>query len=319
MGSASSTGTAKGSALGGGARVRAVAVVNPVAGRGRAVRAWPKVRERLRAAGWSVEEVRSEAPGHAVELASRAASSGADLVLAVGGDGTANEVANGLARCGALDTVALGLVPLGTANDFAACLGIPVDVERAVEVLTAGHRRRVDLGRVNERWFVNVAGVGFDAEVARWVNGRPKWVGGTTMYVAGIFRTLARYRPTEIRVRLDGVAWDARAFLVAVGNSPAYAGGVRMCPGARPDDGELEVVRIGDVGKLEVFWILPRLYRGDHLRHPKVARAAARDVVVDAAVPLAVHADGEPVGTTPAHFRVQPRTLQVVVPPGTGA
>lgn len=294
-------------------------MVNPVAGRGRAARTWPRVADRLRAAGWSLEEVRSEAPGHAVELAARAARSGAALVLAAGGDGTANEVANGLARCGALGSVALGLVPLGTANDFAACLGVPLDVDRAVELLLAGRRRRVDAGQVNDRWFLNVAGVGFDAEVARWVNGRRKWVRGTSMYVAGIFRTLAHYRPAQMRVRLDGVPWDAKAFLVAVGNAPAYAGGVRMCPGARPDDGELEVVRIGDVRKVEVLWLLPRLYRGRHLHHPKVARAAAREVDVDAEVPLAVHADGEPAGTTPARFRVQAGALQVVAPePGTG-
>jgi len=294
--------------------VRTVAVVNPVAGRGRAVRAWPRLRDRLVSAGWRVEEVRSEAPGHAVELAAQGARSGADVVLAVGGDGTANEVSNGLARCGALGSVALGVVPLGTANDFAACLGMPLDAGRAVEVLLSGRRRRVDLGRVNNRWFVNVAGVGFDAEVARWVNLRRRWVRGTTMYVAGIFRTLVRYRPTEVDVWLDGVPWSARAFLVAVGNAPAYAGGVRMCPDARPDDGELEVVRIGDIRKLEAFRMLLLLYRGAHLGHPKVARAAAREVVVDASIPLAVHADGEPVGTTPARFRVQPGALEVLAP-----
>lgn len=315
MGSGSSTATVEATyVLGGGAPVKAVAVVNPVAGRGRAARRWPQVRERLVAAGWSVDELWSEAPGHAVELAAEAARSGVDVVLAVGGDGTANEASNGLARSGALGSLSLGLVPLGTANDFAACLGIPLDVEGAVKVLASGRRRRVDLGQVNDRWFVNVAGVGFDAEVARWVNRRSKLVRGTAMYVAGIFRTLLRYQPTEVEVRLDGVPWNARAFLVAVGNSPAYAGGVRMCPDARPDDGELEVVRIGDVRKLEVFRILPLLYAGRHLSHPKVARAAAREVVVEARIPLAVHADGEPAGTTPARFRVQPGALWVLAP-----
>ncbi len=289
-------------------------MVNPVAGRGRALRRWPGVRASLVDAGWSVEEVRSEAPGQAVRLAAELARSGAQVVLAVGGDGTANEVANGLAQAGALEAVTLGVVPLGTANDFATCLGIPSDLRTATQVLVRGQRRRVDLGRANDRWFVNVAGVGFDAEVARWVNQRSKVVRGTAMYVLGIFRTLLRYRPTEVDVFLDGVPWNARAFLVAVGNSPAYAGGVRMCPDARPDDGQLEVVRIGDIHKLEVFRILPLLYAGRHLSHPKVARAAAREVVVDSRSPLAVHVDGEPVGTTPVRFRVQPRALQVLCP-----
>ncbi len=297
-----------------GVPLRALAVVNPVAGRGRTVRGWPRVRTRLAEAGWELEEVRSQSPGHAAELVQDLARTGFDVVLAVGGDGTANEVANGLARAGALEHVQLGLVPLGTANDFAACLGIPQDLEAAAGVLLRARPRRVDLGRVNDRWFVNVAGVGFDAEVARWVNQRSKVVRGTAMYVAGIFRTLARYQPAELEVWLDGVPWNARAFLVAVGNSPAYAGGVRMCPDARPDDGQLEVVRIGDIRKVEVFWILPLLYAGRHLTHPKVARAAAQEVVVDARRPLAVHGDGEPVGTTPARFRVQPQALRVLAP-----
>lgn len=295
-------------------RVKAAAVVNPVAGRGRTLRLWPRVRANLVAAGWSVEEVRSEGPGHAVHLAAQVERSGVQVVLAVGGDGTTHEVSNGLAKENALQAVSLGVVPLGTANDFATSLGIPRDVEGATQVLLRGRVRPVDLGRVNDRWFVNMAGVGFDAEVARWVNQRTKVLRGTAMYVLGIFRTLLRYRPTDVEVLLDGVPWNARAFVVAVGNSPAYAGGVRMCPNARLDDGELEVVRIGDIHKLEVLRILPLLYAGRHLTHSKVARAAAREVVVGSGTPLAVHADGEPVGTTPVYFRVRPQALQVLSP-----
>lgn len=294
--------------------MRAGAVVNPVAGRGRTLRGWPVVRARLVEAGWQLEEWRSEGPGHAVDLAARAAERGAEAVLAVGGDGTANEVTNGLWRAGALGRVALGLVALGTANDFATCLGVRRGPGGAAEALLSGRRRRVDVGEVNGRLFVNVAGVGFDAEVARWVNERTKLVRGTLMYVAGIFRTLVAYRPQEVEVRTDRERWRARVFLVAVGNTPAYAGGVRMCPSALPDDGALEVVRIGDLRKVEVLWVLPLLYAGRHLAHPKVARTSCRELAVEADPPLPVHADGEPVGPTPAHFRLHPQVLDVLVP-----
>lgn len=261
--------------------MRAGAVVNPVAGRGRTLRGWPVVRARLVEAGWQLEEWRSERPGHAVDLAARLAERGCEAVLAVGGDGTANEVTNGLWRAGALGRVALGLVALGTANDFATCLGVARGPGGAADALLSGRRRRVDVGEVNGRCFVNVAGVGFDAEV---------------------------------EVRTDRERWRARVFLVAVGNTPAYAGGVRMCPFALPDDGALEVVRIGDIRKVEVLWVLPLLYAGRHLAHPKVARASCRELVVESDPPLSVHADGEPVGRTPAHFRLHPQALDVLVP-----
>ncbi len=293
--------------------MKAGAVVNPVAGRGKTLRGWPAVRARLEEAGWRLEEWRSEWPGHAVDLAARMAREHYDVVLAVGGDGTTNEVVNGLWQAGALGRVALGLVALGTANDFAACVGVARGVPGAVKALLSGQRRRVDVGEVNGRCFVNIAGVGFDAEVARWVNGQKKLVGGTGMYVAGILRTLVAYRPQEVEVRTDRERWRARVFLVAVGNGPAYAGGVRMCPHARPDDGALEVVRIGDIRKVEALWVLPLLYVGRHLGYPKVARTSCGELVVEADPPLAVHADGEPAGQTPAHFRLHPQALEVLV------
>ncbi|MDR5682859.1 MAG: diacylglycerol kinase family lipid kinase [Armatimonadota bacterium] len=291
---------------------RATAIINPVAGRGRTLRWWPAVRERLHQAGWAVAEHVSERPGHATDLAA-AARNRCDVVVAVGGDGTANEVVNGLLEDGAAP-VPVGVVPMGTANDFATCLGIPAKVEEATRTLLAGQRRRIDLGRVGDRYFINVAGVGFDATVAEWVNSRWKLFGGTVMYVVGIFRTLAVFNPVWMRLELDGAPLEGRVFMAAVGNNAAYGGGLRICPHARPDDGWLDVVTIGDIHKTEVFALLPRIYSGGHLTHPKVATARARSVTVTTDPPQPVHADGEPIGRTPATFSLQAAAIEVLTP-----
>jgi YegS/Rv2252/BmrU family lipid kinase len=269
------------------------------------------VREGLRGAGWVVDEHLSEGPGHAIDLAA-ATHEGCGIALAVGGDGTANEVVNGLVASGAAD-IPLGIVPLGTANDFARCLGIPGKPEAATRALLAGHRRRIDLGRVSGRYFINVAGVGFDASVAHWVNRRWKHFG---MYVVGVFRTLAVFDPVWMRLELDGTVREGRLFLAAIGNTSAYGGGLRICPHAEPDDGWLDVVTIGDVRKYEVFSLLPRLYSGAHLRHRKVATARVRALSVTADPPQPVHVDGEPVGHTPVAFSLEPGAIEVVTPPG---
>jgi YegS/Rv2252/BmrU family lipid kinase len=293
--------------------MRATAIINPVAGRGRTLRWWPAVRDRLRGARWIIEERVSERPGHAIDLVT-SIHDGCDVVMAVGGDGTANEVVNGMVANGAAG-VPLGVVPLGTANDFARCLGIPRKLEEATQMLLTGHRRRIDLGRVGDRYFINVAGVGFDATVAEWVNSRWKIFGGTVMYVAGIFRTLAVFDPVWMRLDLDGTSREGRVFMAALGNNAAYAGGFRMCPHAEPDDGWLEVVTIGDIGKIDALRLLPRIYSGGHLGHPKVATARARRVTVTTDRPQPVHVDGEPIGHTPVTISLEAAAIDVLTPP----
>jgi len=292
--------------------VRVLAVINPVAGRGRALRLWPRLRPHFVRAGWSVSEALSEAPGHAIELVAQAQDY--DGFLAVGGDGTSHEVANGILRAPDAGMRFLAVVPLGTANDFAAGIGLPLHPEEAVRALITGRTRRIDVGRVRDRFFLAIAGCGFDAEVARRVNAWPKLFGGKVTYVAGIFHKLAMFRPVRAEITADGRVWVQPLFMLAAGNLPAYAGGLRMCPDARPTDGLLDVVLVRDVARWEVVLLLPRLLDGSHVRHPKVAVVRAKEVSVRAHVPLAVHADGEFLGLTPVQFTCHPQALDVLVP-----
>ncbi|MBE3590961.1 MAG: diacylglycerol kinase family lipid kinase [Firmicutes bacterium] len=287
---------------------RALIVVNPKAAAGRALRLWRAVEPEVQAA-FACEVRLTERPRHATELARAAVQAGVRTVVAVGGDGTVHEVVNGLAQTDAV----LGILPFGTGNDFARALGIPLHAGGAVAVLRGGAPRVVDLGRVHGHFYVQVAGTGFDAVVAKRVNESGRAGKGALPYVLSILSTLFTYRNADLRLaaerRLQG-----RALLLAVGNTSFYAGGMKVCPGADPADGRLDWCWVGDLSKLETLSALPRVFGGSHVRLPKVATGRAPAVEVEGPADLPVHADGEYVGTLPARFECVPRALRVIAP-----
>jgi diacylglycerol kinase (ATP) len=289
--------------------MRVCAVVNPTSSGGRARRQWQQIRPILAEAGWQIEDTVSERPGHAEALA---AATQAQTVLAVGGDGTAHEVANGIltARRG----TTLAVLPVGTGNDFARAMGLPRDPFAAAAALVRAKARVIDVGEVNGRYFLTVSGAGFDGEVARRVNAWPKVFGGVAMYALGIITTLATYRPVEVTITFDGSETHERLFLLAVGNTAWNAGGMWLVPAARPDDGVLHAVIAGPLTRLETLRVLPKVFTGGHLGHPKVRQIQAREIRITGAIPLAVQADGESVGTLPAAYRVHPNALTVLAP-----
>jgi len=289
--------------------MRVHAIVNPTAGGGRGARIWPRVRPILREAGWDVTESTSERRGHATELAN---SSRADIVLAVGGDGTANEVVNGLLA--SRRRPAFGVIPVGTGSDFAHALGVPRDPIAAAGALVMARPRPVDVGKVNGRYFLTIAGAGFDGEVAQQVNTWPKILSGTAMYVLGILKVLATYRPVDVEITLDGALLRERLFLIAVGNTAWNAGGMWTVPAARPDDGIFDVVIAGPLTRLETLAVLPKVYSGKHIGHPKVRQARAYEVHVSGVTPLAIQADGESIGRLPATFTSHRAALTVYAP-----
>ncbi len=293
---------------------RLFAIINPIARKGRARRAWPAVQQILQHGGVEVHEAVSQRRLHAWELAAQAALDGYDTIISVGGDGTNHEVINGLLRAQAPQLPALGFIPAGTANDLARCLRIPFDTAAAARLVLNGHRRRVDVGQVNDRFYATISGVGFDAEVAQLVNHWPRYVGGTVLYIAGIVTMLMAYRPVESLINIDGRAQTVKMFLLAAANTNWYGGGMLMAPHARIDDGQLAVVWAEDLGRVETLAVLPKLFSGTHLLHPKVFHTTAREVEVTSATPLAIHADGESVGKVPARFRVVPHALEVIAP-----
>ena len=226
---------------------------------------------------------------------------------------------NGIAGRG----VELATIPLGTGMDFGRTYGIPRGFEDAVRVALEGGLRTVDAGRVRyrtpggeeaERWFANVGSVGMSGAVAERANGMSKALGGRVTFFYALTRVFLAWRNTEISVGLDDCERRGRMHDVVVANGVWHAGGMKLAPDARPDDGRFDVVLIGDVSKLDFVTTAPKIYRGGHVRHPKVEVLRSATVTVDAPAALPIEVDGEQIGTTPARFEVVPGALRLRVP-----
>lgn len=283
-------------------------IVNPAAGRMRAPRVRARVIELARAALPGCEVLLTDHPGHARELA--AAASGADLVVAAGGDGTLGEAAEGLAG----GRAALGVLPAGTGNDFARTLGIPRDPVAALGIIRRGERRVVDLAMIGPRLFLNVAGVGFDAEVTRAYHAGRKYGSPALTYVIYALKTLYTFPPVEMAFSTDEGSFRQKALFAVLGNARYYAGGMAIAPRAELDDGLLDLMVAGDLTPAETLRALPGVFRGAHLDHPKCSYRRVRRVTIDAYRPVPVMADGEVIGTTPVTASVLPGALEVVAP-----
>jgi YegS/Rv2252/BmrU family lipid kinase len=290
-------------------------IVNPVAGGHRALAAWRRLEPLARAHCPGLRVEQTIGPAHATTVARAAAASGVRRVVVVGGDGTIQEVVAGLLHTG----IALGVVPAGTGNDFSRTHMIPRDHKQALAIAFGSHVRRVDVGLVNDRPYVNVAGVGFDAEVAAWTKYRTRMVSGPALYLAGVLTQLVAYRPQHLTISLDGNERRQQCLLVAVGVGRYYGGGMMICPKARPDDGELDVIIGGNLTKLETLGLLPRVFTGRHLDRPKVEHLRSRHVSIHGGPGLTVHADGEPIGRLPATFGLLAGALLVAVPAGVAS
>ncbi len=292
--------------------MRVKVVVNPMAGRGRAARAIPAICRVLENGKADFDIYVTKGPGDAITAARKAADEGYQVVAAAGGDGTANEVANGIAGREAV----LGVIPCGSGNDMAISLGVPRDVERACRVLLGGNVRKRDLGRVIDRYFVNAVGVGFDATVARMATDRLRWlpVRGAPLYVIAVLRTLAEYRACEMIVTVDEKVMTVRPLLVAVGIGKTYAGGMKIVPDAEPDDGLYDICIIDAMGSMETLYNLPRVFTGSHTKVEKATMLRGRYVCIRSSAPVPLHMDGEVFETSSMEFTLIPGGLRAIYP-----
>ncbi|UCM86896.1 diacylglycerol kinase [Streptomyces marincola] len=296
-------------------------LVNPAAGEGGASRAALRAGRVLRDAGFLVRAVVGADARDTVRRARAAVDRGTGALVVAGGDGTV-----GLAlRAVAGTTTPLGLVPAGTGNDIARACGLPLGDPAAAARLVAaalkgGHVRAFDLGRVGPAWFGSVLASGFDSRVNDRGN-RMRRPRGRLRYDVAMLAELGRLRAVPYRMRLDGGPWrEFEATLVAVGNGPGYGGGMRICAGARTDDGLFDITVVGEVSRRTLLRVFPRVYRGTHLGHPAVSVHRAAEVVIDAPG-VTGWADGEPLGPLPLTARCVPGALRLLAPaePGGGA
>jgi YegS/Rv2252/BmrU family lipid kinase len=246
------------------------------------------------------------------------------LLVAVGGDGTVNEVVNGIGDA----PVELAVVPNGTGWDFARTYGIPRRFDDAIAVALDGTPRSIDLGRAwyrgwdgseRESLFANIASAGMSGAIAQRANETTKAFGARLSYLWATLAVFARWRNSEVRVTVADERRTGPMHDVIVANGRYLGGGMMICPEARPDDGLFDVLLIGDLTKADLMFTLPKTYRGSHLPHPKAELLRGSEVSVDAERPLPVEFDGEQPGTTPARFAVVPGALRLRVPSSPAA
>jgi YegS/Rv2252/BmrU family lipid kinase len=299
-----------------------VFLVNPASANGSTGRRWPELARRAAASGLDGEALLSERPGHLAELAAAAAAGGATEIIVVGGDGSVHEVVDGLARAEACEHVELAMIPFGTGRDFARSLRIPRGVDDALAVAQDGRVRTVDLGRATYTtpsgaavaYFANFAGAGISGAIADRANRTTKALGGRLSFIWATLAVFSRWQPTEMTIEIDGDRRDVLLLEALAMNGDYTAGGMWVAPEASLADGTFDVVLIGDFSKAEFTTTFPKIYRGTHVSHAKVAIVRARELRVDAPSPLPIVLDGEQPGTTPVRFEVVPGALRVRVP-----
>ncbi|MDO8861819.1 diacylglycerol kinase family lipid kinase [Haliea sp. E1-2-M8] len=324
-------------------------VVNPTAGAGSVARQWQLIDRLLRSTIPELAYAFTEAPGHATLLTREALRAGWEMVVSVGGDGTLNEVINGFCEqsdphsCYRIDeegwisrrasappalssAAVLGMLPLGTGSDFRRSIGLSGSLRQGVEMLAGRETRHVDLGQIGyldhrgelaTRFFVNISSAGFSGRVVDFANRGWKGGGGRLSFFLASLRALASWSNLEMAVRLDdGVEIRGRMLGLIVANGGYFGGGMWIAPGASLDDGQFEVVVLGDLPRWQLPGLLPRIYRGTHVKDARISCHHARQVSVrltTAAVPGLIDLDGEQPGCLPAMWNLQPRELRLKV------
>jgi diacylglycerol kinase (ATP) len=297
---------------------RMIVVANPSAGAGRAGKVIGTVDRLLHRAEIPHEIVVSESGRDLEARVREAALEGATVVGCIGGDGTVGLAANGLLETGAT----LAVFPSGTADDFAASIGIR-NLEAAARAVIDRNVTRIDVGRVvtgaASRCFVSIASCGFDSEVNEAANAMTLRLGGTGTYLVAILTTLSRFTPAMFSIDLDGEVTTGAHMLVAVGNSTTYGGGMKVTPDASLVDGQLDVCMLRAVSKATFLRAFPRVFRGSHVTHPAVRMGRARTIRIETDRRTMVYADGERVGPAPVEFDVLPAALPILVGPNPRA
>jgi len=291
-------------------------IVNPYAGRWKAKAAIPDIERACQKIGLDYELAVTEGPNHGIVLAREAALGGFSPVVSAGGDGSISEVVNGLMQAaGDQETIPFGVIPLGSADDFADMLSLEKEVEAACRVILAGHTRMIDVGCVNGRCFDNNSAVGLEPMVTI-TQAAMKRVKGTPRYVLAALKTILRHKPWHMRLSWDGGEYDGMAALVSVGNTRRTGGAFWMTPRAEPDDGYLDFVFAGQLGRLKLLRLLPTTFDGSHVERPEVTYVRTTRLTIESDPPTPIQADGELFDLSASHveYTILPGRLRLIVP-----
>jgi YegS/Rv2252/BmrU family lipid kinase len=299
-------------------------IVNPNAGNGRGKKDWQKIETLLNNSGLQFNYQFTVGKGHATELSFEGINQGYRNFITVGGDGTLNEVVNGIFKNpeGNPAATTIGLIPVGTGNDWGRMFGIPLDHTEAVKIIAEGKKMLHDIGVISyhegeerlTRYFINIAGMGFESEVVRRTNHlKEKGWGGRLIYLYNLLITLFSYKFKKAMLSIDlHDKITTPVFSINIGNGRFCGGGMRQTPEALPDDGLLDVTVIKGMGKMEIIRNLKILYNGKILQHPKVEGFRGKKIRIDSESLLYTEADGESLGHSPAEFSIIPAGIKII-------
>jgi YegS/Rv2252/BmrU family lipid kinase len=283
-------------------------LVNPSAGGGRTNELLPRIERAMDARGLPYRVVITRGLEHGCREALSAVAAG-EVPVVVSGDGLIGQVGGALAG----SATPMGIVPGGRGNDLARVLGIPEEIDAAIELLAVAATREIDVGEVNGRRFLCIASCGFDSDANRIAN-EARWVRGRLVYLYATLRALVAWKPTRFTLTLDGERHELLGYSVAAANSRAYGGGMLVAPQAELDDGLLDVVSTASSSKLSFLVNLPKVFEGRHVETEAVSVRRAREVRIESDRPFAVYADGDHLADLPATVTLLPRALRVIVP-----
>ncbi len=298
-------------------------IVNPNAGKRIGEKDWLQIARLLTQAGIDYTNVFTDAPNHAVKLAEKYIESGYRKIIVVGGDGTLNEVINGIIsqRRFAPDEVMVAMIPVGTGNDWCRTFNIPNGYEEAIKVISTCKTARQDVGRIKyqlngkecTRYFLNMAGLGFDGAVAQKTNKlKAQGKGGPFSYLINLFTTLLSHKSTFTKIVIDNKPIEEDAFTISIAIGQYNGGGMKQAPQAITDDGLFDITIIRNVSKMTVIRNIRKLYDGSYVTLKQVKQFRGRVVRIEAQPPLIMEADGESLGSTPMTFEIMPRCITVV-------
>jgi YegS/Rv2252/BmrU family lipid kinase len=304
-------------------RERWLVVLNPNAGKGKGGKDWDIISSLLKRGKLVFSARFTEGPYHAISLTREGLKEGFRKIITIGGDGTLNEVINGIFSNEACPTsdVTLAMIPVGTGNDWGKMFGIHPDYEEAIRIIGENKVMEHDVGTVDyhegsvkkTRYFINIAGLGFESLVVRKSNiQKAKGRGGKAIYFYNLLTSLLSYRNTRVEIIIDGKKINASVFSVNIGNGKFCGGGMRQTPDAVPNDGMLDVTIIHDIGKLEIIRNLKILYDGSILSHPKIDGYRCKKVEVNSDKVIYSEADGESLGHTPLAFGIIPGSIKII-------
>ncbi|GEN45070.1 diacylglycerol/lipid kinase family protein [Alkalibacillus haloalkaliphilus] len=292
-------------------------IVNTNSGSGRGFKRWVQIESILLERKIVYDVSFTKKPNHATQLVHDLAhdSPNVSAIIIVGGDGTVHEAINGLQN----SNVPLGIIPAGSGNDFCRGMGIPLNCVEALERILKNEKKLIDVGHINNKVFATIAGIGFDGKIAAETS-RSKLKKlcnvikiGSIPYILAMLKVMLSYKPTDVNLRIDSKASShENVWLIAIANTPFYAGGMKICPEARNNDDLFEVCIVKGISRWKLLRIFPSVFKGQHINHPAVRTYQGKNLIISSNNPMIAHGDGEIVGETPFNIKILPSSIYVL-------